>query len=141
MIKRGKMIDLIVYYSTSTNNTHAFVEKLGLNSIRIPKRLSDPMPIVDKPYCLIVPTYKGGKDVTGTEESSVPKQVHKFLQEEKNRELAKLVIAGGNINFGEYYCIAGKEIQEKYGIPYKYRFELRGNEQDVRIIQENLKVF
>lgn len=135
------MIDLIVYYSTSTNNTHAFVEKLGIESIRIPKKASDPMPIVDRPYCLIVPTYKGGKDITGEEESSVPKQVHRFLEEERNRNLAKLVIAGGNINFGEYYCIAGKEIQERYHIPYKYRFELRGNENDVKILKENLKTF
>lgn len=135
------MIDLIVYYSTSTNNTHAFVEKLGIESIRIPKKASDPMPTVDRPYCLIVPTYKGGKDITGEEESSVPKQVHRFLEEERNRNLAKLVIAGGNINFGEYYCIAGKEIQERYHIPYKYRFELRGNENDVKILKENLKTF
>ena len=61
------MIDLIVYYSTSTNNTHAFVEKLGLESIRIPRKFSEKIPIIDRPYCLIVPTYKGGKDITGTE--------------------------------------------------------------------------
>lgn len=135
------MIDLIVYYSTSTNNTHAFVEKLGLESIRIPRRFSEKMPVVNRPYCLIVPTYKGGKDITGEEESSVPKQVHKFLENNTNREMAKLVVAGGNINFGEYYCIAGKEIQEKYGIPYKYRFELRGNENDIKTLQDNLKTF
>lgn len=135
------MIDLIVYYSTSTNNTHAFVEKLGLESIRIPRRFSEEMPIIDRPYCLIIPTYKGGKDITGEEESSVPKQVHKFLDNKNNREMAKLVVAGGNINFGEYYCIAGKEIQEKYGIPYKYRFELRGNENDIKILKNNLKIF
>lgn len=135
------MIDLIVYYSTSTNNTHAFVEKLGLESIRIPRRFSEKIPVIDRPYCLIVPTYKGGKDITGGEESSVPKQVHKFLENKTNREMAKLVVAGGNINFGEYYCIAGKEIQEKYGIPYKYRFELRGNENDIKTLQDNLKTF
>ena len=135
------MIDLIVYYSTSTNNTHAFVEKLGMESIRIPRRFSEEIPVIDKPYCLIVPTYKGGKDITGTEESSVPQQVHRFLEEESNRKMAKLVVAGGNINFGEYYCVAGKEIQERYGIPYKYRFELRGNENDVKILQDNLKTF
>ena len=135
------MIDLIVYYSTSTNNTHAFIKKLGMESIRIPRRFSEEIPVIDRPYCLIVPTYKGGKDITGTEESSVPKQVHRFLEEESNRKMAKLVVAGGNINFGEYYCVAGKEIQERYGIPYKYRFELRGNENDVKILQDNLKTF
>ena len=135
------MIDLIVYYSTSTNNTHGFVEKLGMESVRIPKRASEEMPVVNRPYCLITPTYKGGTTVTGDDESAVPKQVQRFLEHADNASFGKLVVAGGNINFGKYFCIAGKEIAEKYGIPYKYRFELRGNEEDVAILKHNLKTF
>lgn len=134
-----ELIDLIVYYSTSTNNTHEFVQKLGIENIRIPKKYSDPLPIVDRPFCLILPTYKGGKTVTGEDASAIPTQVKKFLDIEENLQHCKLSIVGGNINFGEDFCIAGDHLKELYGIPYKYRFELRGNQEDVDIVTHALK--
>ena len=43
---------LVVYFSSATENTKRFVEKLGLPSQRIPLRRSDPELTVDEPYVL-----------------------------------------------------------------------------------------
>lgn len=136
------MIDTVVYYSTSTNNTHKFVEKLDVdNKIRIPKKFSQPMPIVDSPFFLITPTYKGGEDVMDGEMDAIPTPVHKFLSIEDNLLNACAVIVGGNVNFGQDFCIAGDQIQQQYHIPYKYRFELMGTEEDVSIINHALRTW
>ncbi|MCW1069283.1 class Ib ribonucleoside-diphosphate reductase assembly flavoprotein NrdI, partial [Streptococcus anginosus] len=44
----------IVYFSSQTNNTHRFVEKLGYDAVRIP--IHGETPVVDEPYVLICPT-------------------------------------------------------------------------------------
>ena len=75
---------------------------------------------------LIVPTYGGGN-----EGGAVPKQVIKFLNDEDNRALIRGVIAAGNTNFGEAYCIAGDIIAAKCHVPYLYGFELMGTTEDV----------
>ena len=48
----------LVYFSSVSENTHRFVEKLGLPAIRIPLhgRIE-----VDEPYVLVLPTYGGGR--------------------------------------------------------------------------------
>ncbi|MCB0947812.1 MAG: class Ib ribonucleoside-diphosphate reductase assembly flavoprotein NrdI, partial [Mycobacterium sp.] len=48
----------VVYFSSVSENTHRFVQKLGLPAIRIPLhgRIE-----VAEPYVLILPTYGGGR--------------------------------------------------------------------------------
>ena len=53
------MKELIVYYSTKSNNTHRFVQKLGYENERIPMDGEGEL-FVDRDYVLIVPTYAGG---------------------------------------------------------------------------------
>ena len=48
---------LCVYFSSVTENTKAFVEKLGFDSARIPLYPRDEPLLVDRPYLLFVPTY------------------------------------------------------------------------------------
>ena len=48
----------LVYFSSVSENTHRFVEKLELPAIRIPLR--DRIQ-VDEPYVLVLPTYGGGQ--------------------------------------------------------------------------------
>ena len=76
---------LVVYFSSATENTHRFVEKLGLPSARIPLRLSDEPLTVNEPYVLICPTYGGGASMSGQNTRPVPKQVIRFLNDEHNR--------------------------------------------------------
>lgn len=137
------MINTIVYYSTSSGNVHRFVKMLeemsGYKTIRIPKKAREEMPVVDEPYCLIVPTYKGGDSLVDVDLDTVPKQVVKFLENKTNRDNAKVVSVSGNINFIEDYCIAGTQIEKTYGIPYRHRFEMSGTHHDAHILIEGLK--
>lgn len=129
---------LVVYFSSATENTKRFVEKLGLPSQRIPLRRNDPELNVDEPYVLICPTYGGGVSVSGGNSRPVPGQVIRFLNDEGNRSLIRGVIAAGNSNFGADYCLAGKVIADKCKVPYLYRFELMGLAEDVAHVRRQL---
>jgi protein involved in ribonucleotide reduction len=92
--------------------------------------------VATEPYVLVVPTYGGGPDT-----KAVPKQVIRFLNDERNRTFIRGVIAGGNTNFGEAYGLAGDIIAKKLNVPVLYKFELFGTPDDVRIVQEGLEAF
>lgn len=126
----------LVYFSSASNNTHRFVEKLGLPAQRIPLRPTEPFLHVTEPYVLVVPTYGGGN-----EGGAVPRQVVKFLNDAANRALIRGVIAAGNTNFGEAYCIAGDIVAAKCHVPYLYGFELMGTNEDVHRVREGLERF
>ncbi|MEN9608704.1 MAG: hypothetical protein RLZZ06_635, partial [Actinomycetota bacterium] len=110
----------IVYFSSTSENTKRFVEKLGIKSSRIPlftKEVEDFE--VEKESILVLPTYGGGED-----KRAVPKQVIKFLNNPANRAKIAGVVALGNTNFGETYCIAGDIVSEKLNVPLLYRVEI-----------------
>lgn len=129
---------LIVYFSSVTENTRRFVEKLNLPAVRIPLRSTDAPLTVDEPYVLITPTYGGGATVSHQNSQPVPRQVIKFLNDKHNRSFIRAVIAGGNTNFGTDFGLAGEVIAKKCQVPYVYRYELFGTEEDVRIVRDNL---
>lgn len=129
------MTDL-VYFSSVSGNTRRFVEKLGRPAHRIPLYAKDEPLVVDEPYVLILPTYGGGPETR-----AVPKQVIRFLNDERNRKHIRGVIAAGNTNFGEAYGIAGDIVARKLHVPHLYRFELFGTPDDVTAVQEGLEQF
>ena len=131
----------LVYFSSASENTHRFVQKLGLPATRIPLHDRDGTFRVDQPYVLIVPTYGGGVHVAGRPNGYVPKPVVKFLNNAHNRGLLRAVIAAGNTNFGDSYCFAGEVISRKCAVPYLYRFELMGTAEDVASVREGLGSF
>ncbi len=124
----------IVYFSSVTENTKHLVDQLPFEAQRIPLRRNDPSPKIEHPYVLFVPSYGGGE-----EDSAVPKQVIRFLNERSNRALCIGVVAAGNMNFGAHYCIAGRIISSKLKVPLFYRFELRGLPGDRERIEEGLR--
>ncbi|QOQ39679.1 class Ib ribonucleoside-diphosphate reductase assembly flavoprotein NrdI [Trueperella pecoris] len=126
----------IVYFSSTTNNTQRFVEKLGFSNERIPLRPTDDFLRVEQEYVLVTPTYGGGN-----QKGAVPKQVIKFLNDEHNRSLIRGVISAGNTNFGTAYCLAGDIISAKTKVPHMYRFELLGTPRDVEVVREGLEEF
>lgn len=126
----------IAYFSSATNNTHRFVEKLGMAAHRLPLRPHDPFVSMDEEYVLILPTYGGGDG-----KGAVPKQVIRFLNDEHNRSLIRGVIAAGNTNFGTGYGIAGDIVSVKCRVPFLYRFELMGTAEDVTRVREGLGQF
>ncbi|ALV26512.1 MULTISPECIES: class Ib ribonucleoside-diphosphate reductase assembly flavoprotein NrdI [Pannonibacter] len=126
----------LVYFSSTSENTRRFVEKLGYDAIRLPVDASAPVPLVSEPFVLVTPTYGGG-----TPKGAVPKPVIRFLNEEQNRKLIRGVIAAGNTNFGEGYAIAGNIISAKCNVPFLYRFELLGTAEDVENVTLGLERF
>ncbi|NLE79249.1 MAG: class Ib ribonucleoside-diphosphate reductase assembly flavoprotein NrdI [Rhodococcus sp.] len=131
----------LVYFSSASENTRRFVERLDMPAHRIPLHDREGTFEVHEPYVLIVPTYGGGTTVTGRDTSFVPKQVIRFLNNEHNRALIRGVIAAGNTNFGDSYCFAGDIISRKCQVPYLYRFELMGTAEDVERVRAGLAQF
>ncbi|KZX20678.1 class Ib ribonucleoside-diphosphate reductase assembly flavoprotein NrdI [Rathayibacter tanaceti] len=131
----------LVYFSSSSGNTHRFIEKLGRPAQRIPlhaRRDGAALDTlhVDEPYVLVLPTYGGGNDG-----GAVPKQVIRFLNQPRNRSLLRGVIGAGNTNFGEAYCLAGDIIATKCAVPHLYRFEVFGTPDDVTAVDQGLDTF
>ena len=126
----------LVYFSSSSENTHRFVGRTGLPAIRIPIDRQPEKLRVTQPYILVVPSYGGG-----SAKGAVPTQVIRFLNDEHNRSLIRGVIAAGNTNFGAAYCIAGDIISQKCQVPYLYRFELLGTPEDVAKVRQGVTEF
>lgn len=127
----------IVYFSSASENTHRFVQKLDRPAVRIPLRpKAEGMIRVSRPFVLIVPTYGGGN-----RRRAVPKQVIAFLNDPTNRSLIRGVITSGNTNFGADYCIAGSIIATKCQVPELYRYELLGTDRDTETVRAGLDTF
>ena len=125
----------VVYFSSVSENTKRFVDKLGVSSFRIPLKTEEAAEFIhDRDAVLITPTYGGGNET-----STVPKQVIKFLNNPENRKHIKAVIAGGNTNFGTHFCRAGDIVASKLGVPVLYRFEVTGTPEDVVEVKERLE--
>ena len=127
---QGDAIGAVVYFSSASENTSRFIhscklEEQGINVYRIPMRPKDPALNVDESYILVVPTYGGG-----VAKKAVPVQVKKFLNDAANRAGIRGVIASGNTNFGEAFCMAGDMVAAKCKVPFMYYFELMGTQTD-----------
>ena len=106
-------------------------------AVRIPLQ-GEESPVVDEPFVLVTPTYGGGKG-RGEEKGAVPKQVIRFLNEERNRQFIRGVISAGNTNFGESFGLAGDIISRKCNVPHLYRLELFGTPEDIDRVSDGLE--
>lgn len=127
---------MIVYFSTKSENTHRFVQRLELPAVRIPILAIDEIPEISEDYILITPTYGGG-EVKG----AVPPAVVRFLKAHKNKDHIRGVIAAGNTNFGAAFCMAGKVISRNCNVPYLDRFEMTGTDADLQRIRMGVMKF
>lgn len=128
------MID-VVYFSSVSGQTERFVRKLDVpHSYRIPLRRGDEPLKVDSPYVLITPTYGAGRD-----HKAVPPQVIKFLNDPDNRKYMRGVVAGGNKNYGKYFCYAADVIAEKCNVPVLGKFEIFGLPGEAEDIQKEIE--
>jgi len=126
----------LIYFSSTSENTKRFVQKLGVDAARIPLHAKDAPLLALEPFVLVLPTYGG----TGGE-GSVPKQVIRFLNNPQNRALIRGVVGAGNTNFADNYCMAGDIIAAKCRVPHLYRFELMGTPEDVDRVNQGLDKF
>ncbi len=115
----------IAYYSL-TGNVRRFVRKLG----RPPDQLfeiSTGREMMAEPFVLITPTVGFGQ---------IPGTVSDFLA--LNGDLLRGVAASGNRNWGPNFAKAADLITEMYDVPLLLRFELAGNDEDVRNFNEGV---
>lgn len=131
----------LVYFSSSSGNTHRFIEKLGRPASRIPLHghidgVKQDTLHATEPFVLVLPSYGGG--VSG---DAVPKQVIHFLNDAQNRSLIRGVISAGNTNFGEAFCIAGDIVAAKCRVPHLYKFEVFGTPDDIIAVDKGLDHF
>lgn len=127
----------LVFFSSVSENTRRFVERLNRPAVRIPLRpRREGLIRVARPFVLVLPTYGGGEPV-----GAVPRQVAAFLNDAANRALLRGVITAGNTNFGDHYCLAGRVVAAKCDVPELYRFELLGTRRDVERVDEGLDLF
>jgi protein involved in ribonucleotide reduction len=126
----------LVYFSSRSENTHRFVQALGLPAQRLPIEDTAPLPVIDGPFVLMTPTFADGEG-----RHAVPKQVIRLLNDAPIRSLLRGVIAGGNRNFGETFAIAGNVIAKKCNVPVLYRFELAGTATDIARVKAGLDKF
>lgn len=126
----------IVYFSSSSQNTHRFVGKLNCGQAeRISIRYNADTQIITKsPYILVTPCFADGSG-----RGAVPPQVLKFLKNPVNRENLIGVIGGGNKNFGKYFAFASDIISLSLGTPILHKFELMGTPSDVETVTKVLK--
>lgn len=137
----GEKIGAIVYFSSASENTARFVANCrlqdeGIDVYRIPLRRSQEELHVDEPYVLMVPTYGGGNA-----KKAVPVQVRTFLNNPDNRAGIRGVIASGNTNFGEAFCMAGDIVARKCKVPFLYYFELMGTKEDETKVRNGVRDF
>lgn len=115
--------------------TKRFVEKVGGENVRIPLRPSDgDMPVIDREYILVVPSYGAGR-----RSNAVPKQVISFLNIPQNREWLRGVVGSGSTNYGSKYALGAKVVAAKTGTPLLHTYELLGLPEDVLTVQNLLK--
>jgi protein involved in ribonucleotide reduction len=124
----------LVYFSSVSGNTRRFVESLDRPASRIPIYAREEKLTATRPFVLVLPTYGGGNGA-----GAVPKQVIHFLNDERNRSQLRGVVAAGNTNFGEAYCLAGDIIARKCAVPVLYRFEVFGTPDDREAVQIRLE--
>lgn len=120
----------VVYFSSASENTKRFMEKVGIPAVAV--ALRGEQPEMDESFVLVTPSYGGGE---------LPKQVERFLATGRNAQLIRGVIGAGNTNFGEDYCKAARSISQRYSVPLLYKFELMGTPDDVANVRMGLSKF
>ncbi len=113
----------IVYFSR-TGNLKRFVEKLNYSNFL---EIEEDM-IVDENYILLISTINFGE---------VPIEYKKFLKDNGKNLIG--VAGSGNRNWGKNFAIATDKVANKFNVPVIHKFELSGNEHDVKKFKEGVE--
>ena len=132
----------LVYFSSASENTHRFVQKLGLPAPRIPTARPRGHLRAHEPYVLIVPTYGGGNDGMGRDTSYVPKRSSKFLNNDAQQGADPRRDRGRQHQLRRILSVLQETSSlSKCRVPYLYRFELMGTAEDVERVRAGLGQF
>lgn len=106
-----------------TGNVQRFVDKLGMEAIKIRPDL-----LVEQPYVLITYT-------TGIGE--IPPSVQQFL--DHNASFLQGVAASGNKIWGYSYGMSADKIASMHNVPVLSKFELSGTKKDIDTFKERVQ--
>lgn len=87
---------------------------------------ANPFIEINQPFIIVTPTYDG----------EVKEWLEDFLETGQNRQFARGVAGGGNLNFGQLFISTAKTLSREYGIPLLHQFEFQGTDEDVRILKK-----
>lgn len=117
---------LLVYMSIS-GYVEKFIKKVGMESIElIPSNIEQE---IDEDYIIVIPTYVG----------YINYDIERFVEYKDNLKHLVGFASSGNINFGDLFCINGKELSEQYNKPLIFTFEFDGTESDVIKFKEEVQ--
>lgn len=115
---------MLVVYISLTGQTRKFVKKLNMDLLEL--NPANPFIEINQPFIIVTPTYDG----------EVKEWLEDFLETGQNRQFARGVAGGGNLNFGQLYVSTAKTLSEVYDIPLLHQFEFQGTDEDVRILKK-----
>lgn len=113
---------LIVYYSL-TGNVKRFIQKTKYTRTLTLEQAEG----INEPYIIVTGTIGFGE---------IPDSVKQFLDRHSTNLMG--VAASGNRNWGKNFARAGDLISITYHVPLLMKFELHGNDKDVK--EFNIKV-
>lgn len=113
---------MIVYYSL-TGNVNRFIQKTKYTRTLTLEQAEG----INEPYIIVTGTIGFGE---------IPDSVKQFLNRHSTNLMA--VAASGNRNWGQNFARAGDLISSTYHVPLLMKFELHGNDKDVK--EFNIKV-
>lgn len=126
----------VFFYSSSYGMTASLAERLGFPSYQVKgsyrRKMGTPL-IADRPYVLLVPTYRSERD-----HNYVPRSLKEFLLTGDNARLMRGVVGIGNINFGSDYNKGADVVSEKFGVPVLAKVELSGTPDEVVKVREKI---
>lgn len=124
----------LVYFSSSSENTHRFVEKLGLPAIRIPIAGARSKLLMEQPYILIVPSYGGGSAV-----GAVP--IRDPLSTFRKTVHTCAASSPPGTPTSAQRTASPATSSPKMPCAFLYRFELLGTAQDVENVRQGVTAF
>jgi len=122
ILERGD--SMILVYDSFTGNVERFINKVGLEAVKIEEGL-----IVKEPFVLV--TYTTGM-------GNIPDSTAKFLRR-GNFFNMKAVASSGNRNWIPMFAEAGVKISKQFNVPLLLKFENDGTKSDVEEFIKRVK--
>ncbi|USS86034.1 class Ib ribonucleoside-diphosphate reductase assembly flavoprotein NrdI [Fructilactobacillus cliffordii] len=92
-----------------------------------------------KPFFVTVPTYlDGGDGIDSGVTELLTTTLGEYVGYKDNAKLCLGVFGSGNKNFNAQYCLTAKRYSRMFQVPFLADFELRGTDQDVQRIYQDM---
>lgn len=112
-----------IYYYSMTGNCESFLKHTGQPRVESIENVKE----VNEPFVIVTGTVKFGE---------TPEPVLNFLRSHSNYLVG--VASSGNRNWGERFAKAGHNISQEFNVPLLLKFELRGQNKDVKLFNERI---